>query len=51
MLLSIVTTLGIRLALVEVKEACLQSGPIQRDVYVQPPAEFTIIIGYTREVL
>ena len=39
LLLSIVTFLGMRLAMADIKGAYLQSGPIKRDIYVRPPLE------------
>lgn len=40
LLLSLVTFLCFRLATADIKGAYLQSGPIQRDIYVRPPKEW-----------
>ena len=40
-LLAAVTFLGMRLAMADIKGAYLQSGPIQREIYVRPPREWT----------
>ena len=39
-LLTAVTFIGMRLALADIKGAYLQSGPIQREIYVRPPREW-----------
>ena len=40
LLLSIVTFLRFRLGMVDIKGAYLQSGPIQREIFVRPPREW-----------
>lgn len=40
LLLCLTTFLGLRLGLADVKGAYLQSGPIQRELYVRPPREW-----------
>lgn len=47
-LLAAVTFMGMRLALADIKGAYLQSGSIQRDIYVRPPREWK---GTSRETL
>ena len=40
LLLSLVTFLGFRLGIIDIKGAYLQSGPIKRAIYVRPPREW-----------
>ena len=40
LLLSIVTFLGFRLGMADIKGAYLQSGPVKREIYVRPPREW-----------
>lgn len=51
LLLSIVTFLGFRLGFADIKGAYLQSGPIQRDIYVRPPKEWQGARGMLWRVL
>lgn len=45
LLLSLVTFLGFRNGTADIKGAFLQSGPIDRDVYIRPPREWPTVRG------
>lgn len=51
LLLSIVTFLGFRLGFADIKGAYLQSGPIQRQIFVRPPKEWQGARGMLWKVL
>lgn len=51
LLLSIITVLGFRLGFADIKGAYLQSGPIQRDIFVRPPKEWQGARGMLWRVL
>lgn len=51
LLLSIVTFLGFRLGFADIKGAYLQSGPIQRQIYVRPPKEWQGTRGRLSKIL
>jgi len=51
LLLSLVTFLGFRIGTADIKSAYLQSGPIQRDIYVRPPRDWTSIRGILWKLL
>lgn len=45
LLLNIAIILSFRLGCVDIKAACMQSGPINRELYVRPPRERNIPRG------
>lgn len=51
LMLSLVTFLGFMVKTADIKGAYMQSGPIQRDIYVRPPREWHYIENYSRGIL
>lgn len=51
LMLSLVTFLGFHIKTADIKGAYLQSGPIQRNIYVRPPREWHYSGSYTRGIL
>lgn len=51
LLLSLATFLGFRTATADIKGAFLQSGPIDRDIYVRPPRDWGFIRGILWKLL